>query len=171
MAEIQVNKKLNNNYGGNVIVSNPVAVDNNQDPFNFTRAEKIKLENIVDSGSIALVNINEIPSGSIDGNNKHFELSKVPNSIDSVRVFVNGLDRAIVGIDYKTIELGFIPSIGSIISVNYFTQATIIDPVYSQLNLNRLTEFYNAFMLTYDTLTDDQLNVITDNEGKLITIN
>ena len=51
MAEIQINKKIHDNYGANIVVSNPeLLVDKSTDEFPFTRAEKNKL-NYLDTGS------------------------------------------------------------------------------------------------------------------------
>lgn len=64
---------------------------------------------------------NEVPSGSIDGNNGTFVLSHVPNS-GELQLYVNGMYQS-PGIDYSisqnVITLMVIPSTGSPIISNY----------------------------------------------------
>ena len=170
MGEIQISKKPNANYG-NSIISNPIVVDISTDIFPFTRAEKIKLESIYDNKSLVSTIVKEVPVGLVNGINDTFVLSNMPININFLDVFINGIKREIISLNYRTFSLGFAPASGSVIETNYYISATIIDPILSQFNLNKLTSFYNAYMLSNDILTDNYDDVITDNEGKLIFTN
>ena len=170
MGEIQVSKKVNNNYGS-TIVSNPIVIDTSTDIFPFTRAEKNKLATFQDINSIVSTLIREVPGGNIDGLNNIFTLTQTPISIDFLNVFVNGIKREVTYLNEQTFMIGFPPSLGSTIEVTYFVIATLIDPVLSQANLDKLNNFYNAYMLSNNVLIDDTGNVITDDYGLLITTN
>ena len=170
MGEIQVSKKVNNNYGS-TIVSNPVVVDTSTDIFPFTRAEKNKLATFQDINSIVSTLIREVPSGNVDGLNNMFTLTQTPISIDFLNVFVNGIKREVTYLNEQVFMIGFPPSLGSTIEVTYFVNTTVIDPALSQLNLDKLTNFYNAYMSTIDVLTNNVNDVITDNTGGLIYTN
>ena len=170
MSEKQISKKINDRYGS-IINSNPLTVDHNSDVFPFTRAEKIKLDSLYDTKSIVSTIVKEVPTGAVNGLNNTFGLSRVPINVDFLNVFINGIKRNIKLLDYRTFSIEFAPVSGSTIEVNYFTNTTVIDPILSQFNIDKLTNFYNAYMLSTDILTDDAGDVITDYEGKLIMIN
>ena len=170
MGEIQVSKKVNNNYGS-TIVSNTVVVDSSTDLFPFTRAEKNKLATFQDINSIVSTFIREVPGGTVNGINNIFTLTQTPISIDFLNVFVNGIKREVTYLNEQVFMIGFPPSLGSTIEVTYFVNTTVIDPALSQLNLDKLTNFYNAYMSTIDVLTNNVNDVITDNTGGLIYTN
>jgi len=170
VGEIQVSKKVNNNYGS-TIVSNTVVVDSSTDLFPFTRAEKNKLATFQDINSIVSTFIREVPGGAVNGINNIFTLTQTPISIDFLNVFVNGIKREVTYLNEQVFMIGFPPSLGSTIEVTYFVNTTVIDPALSQLNLDKLTNFYNAYMSTIDVLTNNVNDVITDNTGGLIYTN
>jgi len=163
----QISKKINDYYGS-IIEPNPSTINHDADIFPFTRAEKIKLESLYSTKSIASTIIKEVPIGLINNDNDTFTLSRVPINTDFLTVYVNGIKRDVISLTKNKFSIGFAPLLGSKIDVIYFITTTVVDPSITNLNLDRLTNFYNAYMLTNNVLVDNTNDVITDSSGELI---
>lgn len=110
--------------------------------------------------------ISEYLDTSSDGIKQAYELSYLPDSINSVYLYVNGLFRREMSLIGKVLMLDFIPSEGSKVFVYYTTHVTIgPEP---EGDVAKLIAFMETFIHTNNLLT--QNGEIVTHEGNYIEV-
>lgn len=98
-----------------------------------------------------------------------YTLSALPLDVVSSSLYINGLYREGFYFAGQTVILPYAPSLGSKITIKYFTKVPLANenPI-SNAEIQKLSEFYDAYLLTFDILTED--GDIVTHLGKMIQV-